>query len=317
MDVLIAILALLGCVLLGWLLADSLWSLILGCKAHVWPHIKGPDADLVSRFGSWAVVTGSTDGIGKAYAMELGKRGVNIVLVSRNKQKLEEVANEIERECQVNTKVVVADFSKGQTVFDYIERELREIPVGILVNNVGRNYTHPMYLAEVPEQELWDILNINIGATTMMTRMILPQMQNRKRGAIINVSSGSELQPLPLMTVYAASKVFVKSFSEALRYEYQKDGITIQHLSPLFVNTKMNAFSHRLQTNSVFVPDAKTYAHNALNTLGKVNSTTGYWAHGIQYALTKIPPVWIRTYIGGLMNQVFRKDYFKSQSSEL
>jgi short-subunit dehydrogenase len=64
-----------------------------------------------------------------------------------------------------------------------------------------------MYLGEVPQQELWDILNINIGATTMMTRLILPQMQKRKRGAIVNVSSGSELQPLPLMTVYAASKV--------------------------------------------------------------------------------------------------------------
>ena len=64
-----------------------------------------------------------------------------------------------------------------------------------------------MYLGEVPQQELWDILNINIGATTMMTRLILPQMQKRKQGAIVNVSSGSELQPLPLMTVYAASKV--------------------------------------------------------------------------------------------------------------
>lgn len=75
------------------------------------------------------------------------------------------------------------------------------------MNNVGRQYTYPMYLGEVPQQELWDILNINIGATTMMTRLILPQMQKQKRGAIVNVSSGSELQPLPLMTVYAASKV--------------------------------------------------------------------------------------------------------------
>jgi len=81
-------------------------------------------------------------------------------------------------------------------------------PIYFAVNNVGRQYTYPMYLGEVPQQELWDILNINIGATTMMTRIVLPQMQKRKRGAIVNVSSGSELQPLPLMTVYAASKVY-------------------------------------------------------------------------------------------------------------
>ncbi|PSN44936.1 Inactive hydroxysteroid dehydrogenase-like protein 1 [Blattella germanica] len=227
----------------------------------------------------FSVVTGSTDGIGKAYALELAKRGVNIVLISRTQSKLDAVAFEI-------------------------------------VNNVGKQYAYPMYLGEVPEQELWDIVNINIGATTMMTRLILPQMQARRQGAIINVSSGSELQPLPLMTVYAASKVFVRSFSEALRYEYQRDGITIQHLSPLFVNTKMNAFSHRLQETSLFVPNATTYARNAVNTLGRVNATTGYWAHGLQYFITDIPPVWVRTYIGGLMNELFRRDYFKGIPKE-
>lgn len=66
-----------------------------------------------------------------------------------------------------------------------------------------------MYVTEVPPQSLWELLNVNIGATTMLTRMILPQMQKRQKGAIVNVSSGSELQPLPLMTVYAATKVSI------------------------------------------------------------------------------------------------------------
>ena len=77
----------------------------------------------------------------------------------------------------------------------------------------------------------------------------------------------------------------MKSFSDALRVEYQGDGITVQHLSPLFVNTKMNAFTHRLQESSLFVPDAETYAQNAVNTLGHVNHSTGYWAHGIQVTM--------------------------------
>ena len=82
--------------------------------------------------------------------------------------------------------------------------------ISVTVNNVGKQYAYPMYLGEVPQQELWDIVNINIGATTMMTRIILPQMQKRRKGAIVNVSSGSELQPLPLMTVYAASKAWIR-----------------------------------------------------------------------------------------------------------
>lgn len=76
--------------------------------------------------------------------------------------------------------------------------------------------------------------------------------------------------------------MFIKNFTEALRYEYQKDGITVQHLSPLFVNTKMNAFSYRLQKTSLFVPDADMYARNAVNTLGIVEHSTGYWSHGFQ-----------------------------------
>lgn len=115
------------------------------------------------------------------------------------------------------------------------------------VNNVGKQYEYPMYVGEVPEEELWDIINVNIGATTLMTRLVIGQMQKRGKGAIVNMSSGSELQPLPLMTVYAATKVYVQSFSDALRAEYSRFGITVQHLSPLFVNTKMNAFSRRLQ----------------------------------------------------------------------
>lgn len=115
------------------------------------------------------------------------------------------------------------------------------------MNNVGKQYEYPMYVGEVPEKELWDIINVNVGATTLMTRLVIGQMQKRKQGAIVNVSSGSEFQPLPLMTVYAATKAYLKSFSEALRAEYSRFGVTVQHLSPLFVNTKMNAFSSRLQ----------------------------------------------------------------------
>lgn len=116
----------------------------------------------------------------------------------------------------------------------------------VTVNNVGKNYEYPMFLGEVPEDDIWDIINLNVGATTQMTRMVINQMKSRGKGAIVNISSGSEFQPLPLMTVYAATKVYIKSFSEAIRAEYERTGITIQHLTPFFINTKMNAFSERL-----------------------------------------------------------------------
>ncbi|KAG5306972.1 HSDL1 protein, partial [Acromyrmex insinuator] len=270
--------------------------------------------DLRTKFGEWAVVTGSTDGIGKAYAKELAARNMNLILISRNLEKLNRTKDEMLLiNSKIQVRILAVDFAEGKDAFTKIHSFLQDISVGILVNNVGKLNEYPMYVGEMPEKELWDIININVGATTLMTRLVIGQMQKRRQGAIVNVSSGSEFQPLPLMTVYAATKVYVKSFSDALRVEYSRFGVTVQHLSPLFVNTKMVAFSSKLQVSSILVPDPTTYAKNAIAILGKMNSSTGYWAHSIQKFLTLMMPVWLRTKVGQIMNESFRQDYFKQQ----
>ncbi|KAK9305439.1 hypothetical protein QLX08_003562 [Tetragonisca angustula] len=290
-------------------ISSTLWQIIV-------PIIDWKPIDLRARFGDWAVVTGSTDGIGKAYAKELASRGINLVLISRNLEKLEKTKNEITQENPtIEVKIIVADFSKGKEIFEKLAEQLKDIPIGILVNNVGLMYNYPMYVGEVPEDMLWDIINVNIGATTLMTRIVIGQMQKRGKGAIVNLSSGSAFQPLPLMTVYAATKIYIKSFSEALRVEYSKFGLTIQHLTPYFVNTNMNAYSDRLQVSSIFVPNPTTYAKNAINTLGKVNSSTGYWIHEIQKIIVLLSPVQLRTKIGMFMNKNLRNEYFKQKGS--
>lgn len=77
----------------------------------------------------------------------------------------------------------------------------------IIVNNVGRMYDYPDELGKISSDLLWDLININMGAVTMMTRMLVNDMKKRGKGAIVNISSGSELQPLPYTAVYGASKV--------------------------------------------------------------------------------------------------------------
>lgn len=78
----------------------------------------------------------------------------------------------------------------------------------ILVNNVGVNTNYPKLVGDSNEDEIWNLINVNVGAVTMMSKIVLPQMVKRRQGAIVNVSSGSELQPLPLMAIYAATKVY-------------------------------------------------------------------------------------------------------------
>ncbi|XP_014797924.1 PREDICTED: hydroxysteroid dehydrogenase-like protein 1 isoform X1 [Calidris pugnax] len=175
-------------------------------RLHLIPKLGG-EIDLVKRYGKWAVVTGSTDGIGKAYAEELAKRGVNIILISRNKEKLESVSRSISETYKVETDFIVADFSKGREPYPAIREALKDREIGILVNNVGMFYPYPDYFTNLSEDVLWDMININIVSANMMMHIVLPRMVEKMRGAIVNVSSASCCQPTPMLTIYGASKV--------------------------------------------------------------------------------------------------------------
>ncbi|XP_017780782.1 PREDICTED: hydroxysteroid dehydrogenase-like protein 1 [Nicrophorus vespilloides] len=281
-------LAALGAFAVLFFLFETIWNLLQMTRSILAPYLLANEEESsVKKFGLWALVTGCTDGIGKEYAKELAKRGHSIVLVSRTLEKLNATAKEIESEFGVKTKIIVADFSKGQEAIDIVKKEIGKIPVSILVNNVGSQYAYPMYVGEVPEDQLWSIINVNVGAVTLLTRTFVEEMRIRGQGAIVNISSASELQPLPLMTAYAASKAYIRSFSEALRYEYSKYNVTVQHVTPFFVSTKMNSFSNRLLSGNFFVPDAASYAKHAAAALGKVDHTAGYWTHSLQYFIVK------------------------------
>lgn len=109
-----------------------------------------------------------------------------------------------------------------------------------------------MYFGECSRTDLWDMININIGATTLMTHMVIEKMKERKKGAIVNVSSGTEATPLPLMSFYAASKTFVRYLSDAIRMEYSQYGLTVQTLSPYYVATKMVGYNRLIQVKILF-----------------------------------------------------------------
>lgn len=113
----------------------------------------------------------------------------------------------------IKTKYIVADFGNGKEIYEDMKQQLQLLDIGVLINNVGKNSDFPDELSSIPEETLWQIININVGAVTMLTRAVIPQMKLNKRGIIVNISSGSECQPTPLMTVYGSTKVYVKNFT--------------------------------------------------------------------------------------------------------
>ncbi|NXJ18786.1 HSDL1 protein, partial [Dicrurus megarhynchus] len=275
-------------------------------RLHVFPKLSGK-IDLVKKYGKWAVVTGSTDGIGKAYAEELAKRGVNIILVSRNKEKLEAVSRSISETYQVETDFIVADFSKGPELYPAIKEALKDREIGILVNNVGMLHAYPDYFTNVSEDMLWDLIHVNIASATMMTHIVLPGMVKKKKGAIVNLSSASCCQPTPMLTVYGASKSYLDYFSRALHYEYASKGIFVQSLIPFVINTKMVAFSSTVSKTAIIFPTAEEYASHAVCTLGLSIRTTGYWKHAIQFALGECLPEWMWAGFGLYLGRIQRK----------
>ncbi|CAL1292711.1 unnamed protein product [Larinioides sclopetarius] len=284
------ILAIIGLIYVSKTAFALTWNFLQGFRTHVLARFKRVD---LKKYGSWAVVTGGTDGIGKAYARELARRGLNIIIISRNKDKLEHTAREIEKDFKVQTFTIQADFSVGKEIYSNIQKQLEDKEIGILINNVGVMYDFPEVFANVPEKKLWELININIASVTMMTYIIIPQMVQRKKGIIVNMSSISSFNPLPLMAVYSASKVFVDWFSRALNYEYKDQGIIVQSLIPSYISTSLVKFSSFLQRPNFIVPDPHRFVNSAIQTIGVSNRTTGFWSHGLQYWMYELTPVWL------------------------
>ena len=171
--------------------------------------------------------------------------------VSRNKDKLKQVAIEIEENFDVKTKVIDIDFTKDRIAQRRIEAEIKDLNIGILINNVGVSYDYPEYFLQIGSliiilfscissqttdngaAKCRDIVECNIMSVLDVTRAVLPGMVERKAGAVLNISSFLA-HGGPLLSVYAASKAFVMQLSEDLNREYRDQGD--QRPSPIIMH---------------------------------------------------------------------------------
>jgi len=200
-----------------FLVATAILGFISVCKSlfhflnWIWIMFLRPHKKL-KEYGSWAIITGSTDGIGKAMAIEFALKGLNILLVGRNPLKLEVTSKEIiDRSFgNVEVKCVVIDMQNisGEETMKRVEEAIDGLDVGILVNGAGVAYPYARYFHEVDLDLMDSIIKVNVEGTTWITKAVLPSMIKKKKGAIINIGSGSTvvIPSYPLVTLYAASK---------------------------------------------------------------------------------------------------------------
>jgi hypothetical protein len=188
--------------------------------------------------GTTALITGATAGLGAEFARQLAPVASRLILVGRREERLNELAASLQKSApQVRLDPFKADLalpSERERLAAWIIRE--EIPLTLLVNNAGLGDLGPFDNAEW--KRLSPMLEVNVTALTHLTHLLLPMLRLQIPSAILNVSSVAGYFPLPEMAVYAATKAYVTSFSEALRMELAHHGVTVTALCPGPVETE-------------------------------------------------------------------------------
>ncbi len=179
-----------------------------------------------------SLVTGASSGIGEQFALQLGRRGHNLVLTARSEDKMRALAQRLRTENpRIEVEVIAADLAEpGSGAALTAELAARALDVDVLINNAGFGSHNPV--AEEDPDNLAREIQLNCSSLVDLTARLLPAMLRRDRGGVLNVASTAAYQPLATMAVYGATKAFVLSFTEALWAETRTTGVRVMALSP-------------------------------------------------------------------------------------
>ncbi|MCA0455947.1 MAG: SDR family NAD(P)-dependent oxidoreductase [Chloroflexi bacterium] len=242
-------------------------------------------------YGPWALVTGGSAGIGAAFAWILAERGINLVLIARNPERLEEKAAEIQTQ-HPNVQIIThaLDLSLSDSVASLINLTA-DLEIGLVVANAAMETSGGFLNSSFSNQQR--LIQLNITTPAHLAHHYGRLMRDRKRGGILFVASIAAYGPLPYLANYAASKAYLLSLGEALHYELKPYGVDVLVLSPGLIDTSM-AEQTAIDWSLVYAPyrDADSTALAGIRALGRKSSVipgTTNWlvAFARKYLLTR------------------------------
>jgi short-subunit dehydrogenase len=192
-----------------------------------------------------ALITGASAGIGHEFARQLANRAKLLVLVARRSDRLKSLKEDlINRNSQLRVEIQTVDLSEPLQLDSLVNRlDQNKIDIDFLINNAGLGDVGPFATSESARNQ--QVMAVNMVALTNLTHALLPKMIARKRGAILNVGSTAGFLPIAGFAVYAASKAYVNSFSDALRSELRGTGVSVTALCPGPVHTEFQEIAKR------------------------------------------------------------------------
>ncbi|KAL7080033.1 hypothetical protein ACQ4LE_000579 [Meloidogyne hapla] len=249
------------------------------------PLFYTPNLDIYAN--RWTVVSGGTDGIGKAYMFELARLGLRkFVLIGRNENKLKAVKEELESQfIDSCVEIILFDFNNAiyPECANSLRRELSQFNIGFALNSVGVGRELLERFGDRPEADR-QLFRVNAFGSVEFISAVLPSMERYGGGQIVVLSSSQGFRPIPLLAAYSATKSFVSFISEAVDREYPT--ISVQCLTPALVATNMTYYKNA----SLFVVTPEKFARQAVGTIGLVRMTSGCFNHEIQLLLRHLFP---------------------------
>lgn len=262
-----------------------------------------------ARRGGWALVTGASAGIGEAFAWELARKGMNMVIVARSTKTLEALASELREKCGVRVLVVTADAAQGERAVDGIMKQLQTDGVDkhltMLINNVGVEFGDPCPLLLKDIADMDGMIDINVRFSTLMTARCLPMLlaagEARSdtgeplRAACVNVASTAANATPPLLAVYSGTKAYNRAFSTSLssemRTHYPSSRVDVLSVRASFVETRMSGLkANCLQGYMMQVVLPSSFVKSCLDKLSFVDDISPHWAHDLQtYFVGSLP----------------------------
>lgn len=231
---------------------------------------------LTPRYGDWALVTGASAGIGQALARQIAADGMNVVLTARRADRLAALASELERDFQVETRIVAADLAVREEV-EGILAAVEDIEIGLLVNNAGLGYAGRFDLLE--RNGLRDLVAVNCEAPLVLTHGLVQGMRERGRGGVLFTGSIAGRQPLPLHAVYSATKAFDLFLGEALWSELRASNIDVTVIEPGSTETEFQEVAGEIPHPG---QSADEVARRGLAALGEQPSVIVGWFNWIR-----------------------------------
>ncbi len=256
-----------------------------------------------------ALVTGASSGVGEHIARQLAEAGTDLVLVARREERLRELADELHAATNATVDVLAADLARRDQLDLVAERCAdRDHPVDLLVNNAGLGTNGDFVEAALETQQ--QQLDVNVVALMRLTHAVLPVMVERRRGAVMNISSLASFQPGPSSAIYAATKAFVTSFSEAIYEELKGSGVTVTAVCPGFTRTEFHAVAE-MEDAAGTIPDPLWMSGEAVARIaiadtakGKPISVPGL-PNRVVASLVNVTPRWIkRRAVGALADRM-------------